>query len=104
MSDTARTTEVAKLGATGAARVDNVTRYLDAAGLGVLKSGVITADHVIAWESHITKLTTQGGASFSQSHRAPPDNDKIPNYDNMSFAERRLAQDQLAARRGGYGR
>jgi hypothetical protein len=99
MSDTARTTEVAKLGPTGPTRVDNVTRYLDAAGLGVLKSGMITADHVIAWESHITKLTNQGGASFSQSHRAQPDNNKIPGYENMSFAQRRLAQDQLRARR-----
>ena len=93
MSDTARTTEVAKLGPTGPTRVDNVTRYLDAAGLGTLKSGVITADHVIAWEKHITQQTTRGDAR-------PPDSGGIPGYDKMSFEQRRLAQDQLAARRG----
>jgi hypothetical protein len=96
-----RTAEVAKLGATGAARVDAVTRYLDASGLGGLKSGVITADHVIAWEKHITQLTPQGGAPFSQSHRLSPDTAKIPGYEGMSFEQKRHAQDQLAQRRTG---
>jgi hypothetical protein len=99
MSETARTTEVAKLGANGQARVDNVSRYLDAAGLGVLKSGMITADHVVAWESHITQQTTQGVASSSTAHRVSPDDRTIPNYENMSFEQRRLAQDQIALRR-----
>jgi len=90
--------EMTKLGATGPTRVDNVTRYLDAAGLGVLKSGMITADHVIAWEKHITQQTTQGGASSSTAHRAPPDTGGIPGYANMSFAQRRFEQDRRAGK------
>jgi hypothetical protein len=95
----ARTAEVGKLGATGPARIDAVTRFMDASGLGVLKSGLITAAQVEAWESHITKLTSQGSAAFSQSHRVPPDTSGIPGYDKMSFEQRRFAQDQLATRR-----
>jgi hypothetical protein len=51
-------------------------------------------------EKIMTRLTNQGSASFSQSHRVPPEGDnKIPGYDNMNFAQKRFAQDQLAARR-----
>jgi len=49
----------------------------------------------------MNKLSSQGGASFSQSHRAAPETSPIPNYDNMSFEQRRLAQDQNAMRRAG---
>ena len=45
----------------------------------------------------------QGVGRFSQSHRVAPDADsKIPGYENMSFEQRRFAQDQKAeaARRG----
>ena len=95
-----RAAEVAKLGTAGPARVDNVVRFLDASGLGALKSSLITAAQVEAWEAHITKLTSQGGASFTQSHRVPPEGaDKIPGYDKMSFDQKRFAQDQLASRR-----
>ena len=97
--DAGRAAEVAKLGATGPARIDNVVRFLDSSGLGALKSSLITAAQVEAWESHITKLTNQGGASFSQSHRVPPDTNTIPGYDKMSFEQRRLAQDQKRASR-----
>ena len=91
----ARTAEVGKLGATGPARVDAVTRFMDASGLGVLKSSLITAAQVEAWEKHITQLTTQGSASFSQQHRVPADDStKIPGYEKMSFEQKRYAQDQ----------
>jgi hypothetical protein len=96
---TAATAEVTKLGPSGPARVDAVTRFMDGSGLGVLKSTLVTAAQVEAWESHITKLTNQGGASFSQAHRAAPETNAIPNYDKMTFAQRRQAQDELAARR-----
>jgi hypothetical protein len=46
------------------------------------------------------KISSQGTASFSQSHRVPPeDSSKIPGFDNMSFEQRRQAQDNLAVRR-----
>jgi len=95
----AASAEVAKLGPSGPARVDAVTRFMDASGLGALKSTLVTAAQVEAMEAHITRLSTQGGASFTQSHRVPPDANQIPNYDGMTFAQRREAQDQLAARR-----
>jgi hypothetical protein len=91
--------EVTKLGPSGPARVDAVTRFMDASGLGVLKSTLVTAAQIEAMEAHITKLTTQGGAQFSQSHRAAPETNTIPNYDKMSFEQRRHAQDQQAQRR-----
>jgi hypothetical protein len=97
----ARTAEQTKLGPAAPARIDGLMRWMDGSGLGVLKSTVTTAAQVEAWESHITKLTSQGGAQFSQQHRVAPDDKSIPGYDNMSFEQRRQAQDQLAARRGG---
>jgi hypothetical protein len=91
--------QVKQLGAAGPARVDGVTRWLDGMGVGDLKSGLITAKHVAAFEKLITAVTSQGGASFSQSHRVPPETNSIPGYDKMSFEQKRLAQDQLATRR-----
>lgn len=99
MIKAAATAEVAKLGPSGPARVDAVTRFMDASGLGALKSTLVTAAQVEAMEAHITKISTQGGATFSQSHRVPPDTDKIPNYENLSFEQRRHAQELHRARR-----
>jgi hypothetical protein len=96
---TARAAEVAKLGTTGPSRVDAVTRWMDASGLGVLKSTLVTAAQVEAFEKHINALGTQGAAGFSQSHRVAPDTKEIPGYENMSFEQRRFAQDQRAAQR-----
>jgi hypothetical protein len=50
-------------------------------------------------ETIMAKLSSQGAASFSQSHRVAPDANPIPGYEGMSFEQRRLAQDQNAARR-----
>ena len=69
----ARAAEVGKLGTAGPSRVDAVTRFMDASGLGVLKSTLVTAAQVEAWEAHITKISSQGTAAFSQSHREAPD-------------------------------
>jgi hypothetical protein len=93
--------EVSSLGATGPARVDAVLRWFDGMGVSDLKSGLITAKHVQAFEKLITQNTSQGSASFTQSHRVPPDTAKIPGYEGMSFEQRRQAQDQLRARRTG---
>lgn len=95
----ARAAQVTKLGPTGPARIDAVTRFLKASGMESLISGIHTAQQVETWENHITKLTSQGSAVFSQSHRAAPDGDKIPGFENMSFSQQRLAQDQLRARK-----
>jgi hypothetical protein len=100
--------EIAKAGVNAPQRVDAVNKWLTAtfgeADSAPLKATNVTDAHLRAWETVITKLTNQGGASFSQSHRVPPDTGGIPGFDKMSFEQQRYAQDQLAARRGGrYG-
>jgi hypothetical protein len=96
MSDPAA--ELAKLGSAGAARVNAVERWLDATGQGALKSSMVTAAQVEAMERH---MATRGAARFSPTPRvAPPAAQKIPGYENMSFEQRRQAQDAIAARRG----
>ena len=48
---------------------------------------------VEALESVVRLFSSQGGGSFSQSHRAAEeDTGKIPGYDQMSFAQKRAAQ------------
>ncbi len=97
----ARAAEVAKLGSAGPARIDNLMRVMDGNGLGVVKSSLVTAKQVEALEAFFARLETQGVGSFSQRHRvSPADDTKIAGYDSMSFEQRRLAQDQIAARRG----
>lgn len=102
---TARAAEIAKLGTTAPARVDAVTQWLagmdasaDKGDAKALAGMLVTARHVEAFERIITRLTTQGTANFSQSHRVAPDAKEIPGYDKMSFEQRRFAQDQRAQR------
>jgi hypothetical protein len=97
--------EIAKVGTNGPQRVDAVSKWITGmvgeADARPIRATIVTDAHVRFYEAVMNKLSTQGGASFSQSHRAPPDNNAIPNYDKMSFEQRRLEQDKLAARRGG---
>lgn len=102
---TARAAEIAKLGTTAPARVDNVINWLtgmdssaDKGDAKALAGMLVTARHVEAFERIINRLTTQGAASFSQSHRSGPDTG-IPGYEKMSFEQKRQAQDQAARRR-----
>jgi hypothetical protein len=88
--------ELAKLGSNGPARVDAVQRWMDASGLSVWKGGMVTAAQVEQMERHMA----QGAGRFSQSHRAAPEDSRIPGYENMTFEQRRYAQDSIAARRG----
>jgi hypothetical protein len=95
--------EIAKVGINGPQRVDAVGKWITGmvgeADARPIRATLVTDSHLRFYEKIMTQLTNQGGASFSQSHRAPPDNAKIPGYENMSFEQRRLAQDQNAARR-----
>ena len=97
MSDPAA--ELAKLGSNGPARVNAVERWLDATGLGVWKVGMATAAQVEAIEKHMRTL--EGGASFSQSHTAASAGARIPNFEKLSFEQKRYEQDQLVASRRG---
>jgi hypothetical protein len=95
--------EVAKAGVNAPARVDAVNRFVIAEmGADDAKSinALIVTDAMLRYHERImTKLSNQGAASFSQSHRVAPETGGIPGYEGMSFEQRRLAQDQNAARR-----
>jgi hypothetical protein len=93
--------EIAKAGVNAGMRVDAVGRWLDGfvgtADAAPIKATLVTNSHLEFFEKVMRQL--EGGASFSQSHRVAPDAEKIPGYENMSFEQRRYAQDTLASRR-----
>jgi hypothetical protein len=95
--------ELKKAGANAGQRVDAISRWIRAevgdADARPIISTLATNAHLKFYERLMTKQSSQGAASFSQSHRAPPDNNPIPGYENMSFEQRREAQDRNAARR-----
>lgn len=72
----AKNAEIAKLGATGPARVDAVTTfltsYLGEAEGKQLASRMFTASDVAIVEKLVAKITNQGGASFSTRGREAP--------------------------------
>jgi hypothetical protein len=96
--------EIAKAGVNAPQRVDAVGKWIRGevgdADAKPLIATIVTDAHLRFYEKMMNKIISQGVASFSQSHRAAPDADKIPGYESMSFEQRRFAQDQAAARRG----
>jgi hypothetical protein len=94
----ARAAEVRKLGVNGPARVDAVTNWLKAhLGDDLARpqlATLATERHVAGWEKLIQKFSSQGASNFSQQHRSAPDTTKIPGYENMTYDQRRYAQDQ----------
>jgi urease gamma subunit len=97
----ARAAELNKLGFNATMRVSAIENFLrghlgdDLASH--MRGMLVTADIVKGVETLIHKFSSQGAASFSQSHRvAPDDPGKIPGYDRMSFEQRRYAQEQRA--------
>jgi hypothetical protein len=100
--------EVAKAGVNAPQRVDAVSKWITGemgeADAAPIKATLVTDAHLRFYEKLMNKISSQGTASFSQSHRAAPDTNPIPGYENMSFEQKRHAQEQYAARRGGYGR
>jgi transcriptional regulator with XRE-family HTH domain len=95
--------EIAKAGVNAPQRVDAVIRWITGtvgdADAKPIVATIVTDAHLRFYEKIMHQL--EGGTSFSQKHRvAPPDADKIPGYENMSFEQRRFAQDQRLERRG----
>jgi hypothetical protein len=92
--------EIAKAGINAPQRVDAVGRWITSmvgdADAKPIRATIVTDAHLRFYETGMSKLTSQGSASFSQQHRAAPDNGKIENYENKSFEQRRFAQDQRA--------
>jgi hypothetical protein len=95
--------EVEKAGANAPQRVDAVTRWITAevgeADAKPIRATIVTDAHLRFYERLMNKITSQGAAGFSQSHRVPPDTSGIPGFDKMSFEQKRQAQDNYAARR-----
>jgi hypothetical protein len=92
--------EIAKAGINAPQRVDAVGRWITSmvgdADAKPIRATIVTDAHLRFYETIMSKLTSQGSASFSQQHRTAPDDAKIPGYENMSFEQRRFAQDQRA--------
>jgi hypothetical protein len=95
--------EVAKAGVNAPQRVDAVSRFITAemgeADAAPIRATIVTDAHLRFYEKMMNKISSQGAASFSQSHRTAPDANPIPGYDSMSFEQKRYAQEQNAARR-----
>jgi hypothetical protein len=95
--------EIAKAGVNAPQRVDAIGQWIRAevgdADAKPILATMVTDAHLRFFEKMQQRISSQGAASFSTSHRVPPDNDGIPGFDKMSFIEQRHAQDQLAARR-----
>lgn len=102
----AKTAELAKLGPTASSRIENVQTWLRSVGgedfaalSSVLKIAPV-AGTIVGLEKLMVRLSSQGVGTFTQSHRdAPADAGKIAGYENMSFEQRRQAQDVAAAAR-----
>jgi hypothetical protein len=97
--------EITKAGINAPQRVDAVGRWITGmvgeADAAPIRATIVTDAHLRFYESIMTKLTNQGGASFSAAHRVPDDSrHEIPGYAGMSFEQRRQAQDQRAQRGG----
>jgi hypothetical protein len=97
--------EIAKAGVNAPQRVDAVGKWITGmvgeADARQIRAGLVTDAHLRFYETIMTKITNQGGAIFSAAHRVPDDSrHEIPGYANMSFEQRRQAQDQRAQRGG----
>jgi hypothetical protein len=97
--------EIAKAGANGPQRVDAVGRWITSlvgeADAKPIRATLVTDSHLRFYEKLMTQHVSQGTAPFSQQHRVIPERG-IPGYENLSFEQRRHAQEQRAAatRRG----
>lgn len=89
----ARDAEVGKLGPTASARIDAVTTWMKGMvgedGAKALSQMLVTAGHVQAFESLITKFTSQGAGGFKQNGRDQQSKqvDKAT-YDSWSIGQR----------------
>jgi hypothetical protein len=95
--------EIAKVGPLAPQRMDAIRQWVrsevgDKDSIPVMAS-IVTSAQLNFMERIQQRVTSQGAASFSQSHRVAPDTNEIPGFDKMSFSQQRQAQDQLAARR-----
>jgi hypothetical protein len=95
--------EILKAGVNAPQRMDAVGKWITGevgeADAKPIRATIVTDAHLRFYEKLMNKIGSQGAASFSQQHRAAPETNPIPGYENMSFEQRREAQDRNAARR-----
>jgi hypothetical protein len=91
--------EVAKLGVNGTPRVTAITDFQKSYfGDPEMVKAMLptTAKAVEGWERLIRERQTQGAGTYPGGNREPPPSrSEIPNYENLTFAERRAAQTRL---------
>jgi hypothetical protein len=103
--ETAKADQLGKLGVNAPARITAVTQWLSAmagdkaaAMVKVLEMAPM-ASTVEAFETIMQKATSQGMAPFNGGGRTQKDTTVIPNYEGMTFEQRRFAQDQARQRK-----
>jgi hypothetical protein len=98
------------LGAAGVQRIAAIGTFLksiagkDGAEVAAFIQNWPAAPFVRSLEAVIKRFSSQGGTDYSGQHRetTTQDSGKIPGYENMSFAERRVAQMAQMMNRPGY--
>ena len=95
--NTARNTEIGKLGSMAPQRIDAIRTFIHAtcgSDLGAaVEQMLCTSKQVEGFEKIINQFSRQGGTPFSQGHREQePPKGTIPGYANMSFEQKRAAQ------------
>lgn len=101
--ETAKTANLAALGTKGPGRIDAVTRWLDAnfgeAQVKPILATLATTAHVEVFEKIISKLTSQGSANFTQSHRVADDG-KVSDeaWSKMSYSEKKAYAEKRTGR------
>lgn len=91
----AQNAEIAKLGATGTARVDAVTTFFKAhlgdADGARLASRLFTAEDVMAAEKLVARFASQGGGNFSRARSEADTGQKVTpeQWDKMTYTERK---------------
>jgi hypothetical protein len=95
--------EIEKAGVNAPQRVDAVGKFITGlmgeTDAKQIKALIVTDSMLRYHEAIMNKLSSQGAANFSQSHRVAPETGGIPGYDKMTFEQRRQAQDINASRR-----
>ncbi len=92
---TARDGEIAKLGATGSARVTAVQNFINAqlgeADGKFFTNMLVTAKHVEGFERLMAAFRSQGAGSFTHAHRDANEAPKISqaDYDRMTYSQKK---------------
>ena len=105
MITNAKADELRKLGANATTRMSAINTFVAAipgvaeADAKTFESFMLSAKQVEVMERIMAHVRNQGAGAPGSGHRdTPAENGKIPGYENMSFEQRRFAQDQMRDR------